>query len=82
MDNPVTRIMRDLGLTRREFCAAAGIRRDALYLLESAQLNRPQERVLTFLQRVGYEPEEVVRDYRAYRENLATRALAGVKRRA
>lgn len=81
MENPVSRIRRELGLGRRQFCLAAGIRRDALYLLESGQVNRPQQRVLAFLQRVGYDPVEVVEEYRAYRLHLASQALAGVKRR-
>lgn len=80
MDNPITRIRRELGLSRREFCVAAGIRRDALYLVETAQVNRPQQRILAFLQRAGYHPEDLVREYRAYRERLASQALAGVKR--
>lgn len=71
MENPITAIRREIGMTRAQLCQAAGIRRDGLYLLETGQVNGPQEKVLRFLEDVGYDGKEVIRKYHEYRGELS-----------
>ena len=76
MVNPITTIRHELGLSRQKLCHAAGIRMDALYLAEAGLINRPQNRMLAFLEQLDYDPDKVVCEYKDYRDSLRREVIA------
>jgi hypothetical protein len=74
--NPVVRIREELKLSRKQMCHGAGLRLDSLYLAEGGLLERPQVKLLVFLQTLGYTRDAVVSEYRAYRQSLRAEVLA------
>ena len=65
--NPVTASRLEIGLTRREFCQATGIRLDTLYQIEAGIVNVPHHRVLDFLEAVGKPRVSILAAWREYR---------------
>ncbi len=65
-----------MGLSRREFCLATGLRLDALYQIEAGLVASPQTRVLSFLQSKGYDRSELVDEWRRYRDWLREQVMA------
>jgi hypothetical protein len=77
--NPVTAERQRLGLPRKQFCLATGIRLDALYLVESGLARRPNEATLRFLEDMGVCRTELLERWAAYKESLQREVLESLR---
>lgn len=75
MENPIDRVLKEKGITRDEIAVIAGIDSMNIYqLLNGGRAHLPKS-VLSALKKIGYDPDEIQKEYEAWRKEKAQKLL-------
>ena len=79
MENPIDRVLKEKGITRDEIAVIAGIDSMNIYqLLNGGRAHLPKS-VLSALKKIGYDPEEIQKEYEAWRKEKAQKLLEKIE---
>lgn len=74
-ENPLKKVLREKGMNRDELAVIAGIDSMNIYqLLNGVRAHLPKS-VLSALEKIGYDPEEIQKEYEAWRKEKAQKLL-------
>lgn len=78
--NPLTKIRLAKGMNTYQFAKLAGISRGHLSLVEHGGTLKLSRRILAAVEKLGYDPEEIQREYIEWRERKTEAPVRVVKR--
>ena len=68
MINPVTKIRKEKELTITEFAKIAGVGFSTLQNIEKSRTVNVNKKVLELLEKMGYNKEQILEEYKAYKK--------------
>ncbi|MFW5991670.1 MAG: hypothetical protein ACOCQN_00580 [Halanaerobiaceae bacterium] len=68
MRNPLQKIKEKNGWSIREFASVAGMSFTATYNCLNGNTQKINQRILKAVEQMGYDPEEIKKEYQEYRE--------------